>query len=330
MRVFLTGGTGLLGSHLAEELTSSGHHVVALHRPGSETGHLRGLGCTLVSGDVTASADMLAGAMAGCSHVVHGAALVYAGGGWDVIRSVNVDATRTVLTAAARAGVDHALHVSSVAVYGTVEGTIDETAPVDAPVPAADFYARSKRMAEREARDVEHESGLPVTIARPSAVYGERDRLMVPALADILRRPVVPVFGTGRNTLPVVYAGNVASAMRLMLEAGEGSRDATYDVGLDHPLTQRALFDGLARGLGRAPTFVPVPAAAVRAGVGILTGLGVSTPGAAHLPLERVARLALGENPYPSRRVRERLGWTPVHGHDRALERSGRWYANEH
>ena len=44
---------------------------------------------------------------------------------------VNVDATRSVLTAAATAGAGHALHVSSVAVYGTVAGEIDETAPID-------------------------------------------------------------------------------------------------------------------------------------------------------------------------------------------------------
>ena len=326
MRVFLTGGTGLLGSHLAEELIRVGSEVVALHRPQADTTFLAGLGCTMVSGDITEETGVLAEHMAGCTHVVHGAALVYAGGVWESIRRVNVDATRSVLGAAARAGVGHALHVSSVAVYGTVEGAIDERAPIDTSVPEDDLYARSKRMAEVEARAVEAEHGVPVTIVRPSAVYGERDRLMVPALADILRRPVVPIFGHGRNTLPVVYAGNVASAMRLMLEAAEGGEDATYDVGLDHPMTQRALFEGLAAGLGRSPTMVPVPALAVRGAVAVLSRLGIGTPGAKHLPLERVARLALGENPYPSVRARTHLGWAPEHGHEEALARAGRWY----
>ena len=153
---------------------------------------------------------------------------------------------------------------------------------------------------------------------------------MVPAIADILRRPIVPVFGPGDNTLPVVYAGNVASAMRLMLEAGEGTEAATYDVGMDHPLTQRGLFDGLSEGLGRSPTFVRIPAGAVRGGVSLMARLGVGTPGAKHLPLERVARLALGENPYPSRRVRDGLGWVPEHRHPEALARSGRWYTTAH
>lgn len=326
MRVFLTGGTGLLGSHLAEELVRHGHEVVALHRTTADTAFLSGLGCTLVPGDVTDASDVLAERMAGCSHIVHGAALVYSGGVWESIRRVNVDATRSILEAAARAGVQHALHVSSVAVYGTVGDAVDERAPIDTAVPDDDLYARSKRLAEVEARAVEEAHGLPLTIVRPSAVYGERDRLMVPALADILRRPIVPLFGPGDNTLPVVYAGNVAQAMRLMLEAGEGGAEATYDVGLDHPLTQRALFDGLAAGLGRSPTMVRIPASAVRLVVAVLAGLGIGTPGAKHLPLERVARLALGENPYPSARARSRLGWAPEHPHEEALARAGRWY----
>ena len=63
---------------------------------------------------------------------------------------------------------------------------------------------------------------------------------MAPALADILRLPLVPLFGAADNTLPVVYAGNVAVAIRLALESSHGG--GTYDLGMDHPLTQRALF----------------------------------------------------------------------------------------
>ena len=327
MRVFLTGGTGLLGSHLAEELRRVGSDVVALHRPGADTIFLEGLGCDLVSGDVLDKPDVLAPLMAGCTHVVHGAALVYAGGAWPAICAVNVEGTRSVLEAAAYAGVKHAVHVSSVAVYGTVDGAVTEGDSINTDLPDDDLYARSKRLAEVEARAVEREQGLPVTVVRPSAVYGERDRLMVPALADILGRGVVPIFGDGANTLPVVYAGNVATAIRLMLEAAEGGHEATYDVGLDYPLTQRDLFTGLATGLGRSPRYLPLPGSAVRAAVALLLRLGVATPGAKHLPLDRVARLALGENPYLSQRIRKHLDWTPTYSHPEALERSGRWFA---
>ncbi len=323
MRVFISGATGLIGSHLAGELRAHGHDVVALVRATSDTGHLRELGCALVAGDVRDEPERLIPLMHGSTHVVHGAALVYAGDQWPRVRAVNVDGTRNVLRAAAQAGVGHAVHVSSVAVYGSADGPVDESTPIDQAIPSDDLYARSKREAEEVARGIEAKRGLPVAIVRPSAVYGERDRLMTPAVADLLRLPVVPLFGPGDNSLPVVYAGNVAEAIRLVLEAGAGG--VTFDVGLDFPLTQRALFELLAEGLGRKRRFVSIPAGLVRGGADALTRLGFTTPGAEHLPLERVARLALGENPYPSRRIRSELGWSPSHRHEDALPRSGAW-----
>jgi len=325
MRVFITGGTGLLGSHLAKELRLHGHEVVALHRPDADTLFLEENECDLVEGDVRDDADVLAALMTGCTHVVHAAGVVYASGKWPKIRAVNVDGTRNVLTAAVRVGVEHAVHISSVAVYGTVSGTVDEETPTDSDLPPGDLYARSKREAEEVVRGIGARRGLAVTILRPSAVYGERDRLMAPALAGILRLPLVPLFGPATNTLPVVYSGNVAVAIRLALEVGRGG--ATFDVGLDHPLAQRELFEMLASGMGISPRFVSVPAGLVRGGGEVLARIGLGTPGAKHLPINRVTSLALGENPYPSGAIRTDLGWDPPYRHREALKRTGRWVA---
>ena len=79
MRVFLTGGTGLLGSHLAEELRRADCEVVALHRRHADTLLLEELDCELVEGDVRDDAEVMEPMMRGCTHVVHAAALVYAG-----------------------------------------------------------------------------------------------------------------------------------------------------------------------------------------------------------------------------------------------------------
>ena len=323
MRVFLTGGTGLLGSHLAHELRRHGCEVVALHRRDSGTLFLEENECELVHGDIRDDAAILAPMMDGCSHLVHGAALVYAGGSWPQVRAVNVDGTRNVLTAAQMAGVQHAVHLSSVAVYGDIPGPADETKPTDLDLPPEDLYARSKREAEKVARQVEEKWNFPVTILRPSAVYGERDRLMGPALVDILRLPLVPILGRGNNALPVVYAGNVAVATRLAVEAARAN--TTYNVGLDHALTQRELFEYLGTGLGINPRFVTIPAPLVKSGGALLAKLGVKTPGAKHLPINRLTKLALSENPYPSGLIRDELGWAPAYEHRQALEQTGHW-----
>jgi len=323
MRVYLTGGTGLLGSHTAELLRARGHEVVALHRRDSDTRLLEELGCRLVEGDVRDEPATLARGMAGCTHLVHGAAVVYGGGSWPRVRGVNVEGTRSVLEAAGETGVARVAHLSSVAVYGTVEGAVEEDAPIDTPIPPGDLYARSKREAEAAARAVEARSDFSLAVLRPAAVYGERDRLMAPTLADLVRRPVTFLLGPGDNHLPVVYAGNVAEAVLLALE--EDGQGGTWNVGLDHPVTQRALLQGIAAGMEERVRFVRLPAALVRTGADLLEKLGVSAPGAEHLPLGRVARLALGENPYPSGAIRRELGWNPLTPPEEALRRTGRW-----
>ena len=88
------------------------------------------------------------------------------------------------------------------------------------------------------------------------------------------------------------------------------------------------LLTTLAEGLAREPRFISIPASAVRVGAAVLRKLRISPPGTKHLPLDRVVGLALGENPYPSLRIRDELGWDPPYEHEEALRRTGRWLSN--
>jgi dihydroflavonol-4-reductase len=306
-------------------LIGEGHEVVALHRPASDTSFLKKLGCTLFEGDLEDDPSELAKQIEGCRWAVHSAARVYSGEDWSAVQAVNVEGTRNALEAAARAGVRHTVHVSSVAVYGQTPGgdSLDGAGPLEGTIRPDNFYGRSKRLAEEAAAGM-HESGrMQVTIVRPSVVYGERDRLFTPMLAQILRLPVVPVMGRGDNTVPVVYAGNVAAGVASALD-GKGAGSA-FNLAVDYPLTQRELLEGFAQGIGRSPTFVPLPAALVRAAAGVADGASLLVPRLRGLSGTRLARLGLGENPYSSQRARERLGWRPSVPHEAALRRTGRW-----
>ena len=327
MRVFLTGGTGLIGSHIAEQLRARGDEVVALSREDSDTRFLKQHGCTVVIGDVRDPHDELATHMAGCDALVHAAALVYDGESWPSVRAVNVEGTTNVLRATSTARVPAAVHLSSVAVYGRTWGTVDEDTPTDSPLRPGDLYARSKREAEVVARSeaTSPAGGVRLTILRLAAVYGERDRLLVPRLVSLVCRPVVPVLGGGHNSLPIVYAGNAAAAVARCLERPAERSVRTYDLGLDHRLTQEALLLGMARALGKAPRLVHVPRGLVRGAAALGESLGLSAPGAADLSLSRFTRLALDENPYPSRRIRRELDWKPPFGHDEGIGRTVAW-----
>lgn len=328
-RVFVTGATGLVGSHAATLLRERGHPVRALHRAGSDTRYLRALGCELVQGDVRDDPDALARAIEGSAAILHAAAMIYTGRSLDEVRGTNVGGTEHVLRAAARAGADRILHLSSVAVYGDPIGRPTETSPLDRRLGSRELYARSKREAEQRARELAVELGLSLTMVRAAALYGERDRLMTPKLAAAFRFPVQFLLGDGRATIPAVYAGNLAdAAVRALATAGSrGTR--VYDLGEDHPVTQRDIYEALARALGVRFRPVPLPRSLVLAGARAGDAIGIRIRGARELPLGRTARLALGPNPFGSATIRRELGWSPPFTLEQALDRTAGWVVTE-
>lgn len=344
--VFVTGATGMIGSHVAEQLRERGHPVRALHRPGADTSFLRALGCELVAGDLATSVvdaadalnavDALGESMAGCAAVVHAAAVAYTKLPWPEVRRINVGGMERVLRAAARVGARRVVHFSSVAVHGDPWHSPDEASPLDGPLAPRELYARSKREAEVRGRALTRELGLDVVILRPAAIYGERDRLFTPKLLEVFRFPIQPVLGSGRIPIPAVYAGNVADAALAVLGAADGAsarrsptRARVYELGVDHPVTPLELYEALARALGVPFRPIHIPAPLVRVGARVGEALGIRIDGAEELPLARTARLSLGPNPFGSVRIRSELGWAPRFSLEQALERTAAWVARE-
>ncbi len=181
--IFVTGGTGLIGSFLLRELRARGLEVRALHRGPVPTNSAPGV--EWVAGDLL-DATLLASAIsAEVTHVFHCAGLVsYAPQDEDALLQVNMEGTATVVDAClARPGIRLG-YVSSVAALGqpappTTElapdavQLVDETATWDlgASHPA---YATSKYLGELEVWRGAAE-GLSAVIVNPSVVLGPGD-----------------------------------------------------------------------------------------------------------------------------------------------------------
>jgi len=325
-----------VGSHVAEWLRDRGFAVRALHRPSSNTRYLRELGCELVEGEVGAESGprgsgadevALACLVDGCDALVHSAAVLYSALSWNEVRRRNVEGSATVFRAAAAVGIRRAVHLSTVAVYGAVSGPVDECARFESSLGPREFYARSKREAEGAVAGAIEGSGMAVTLLRPSAVYGERDRLFTPKVLALLRRPIHPMPGGGRTSLPLIYAGNLAEAIGCALQRGAPPGVRAYNVADDHPVTQRALWAAMAGALGVPFRPLTLPGPIVLGAAGLAEILGVRVPGAGELSLRRVARLALRPNPYRSERIREELGWVPTVTLEEAIRRTAGWFA---
>lgn len=324
--VFLTGGTGLVGSHAAARWRDEGWTVRALVRPGSDTRFLEELGCELVLGDLEEPASFR-GAAEGCRVAVHCAALVAGSAPWERYRSLNVEGTRHVVTESLRSGCTRLVHLSSVAVYGHPEDheemPLSETSPTDLPLPDNAYYERSKRMAEDVVRRLGSER-LRWCILRPPVLMGERDRQFTPRLVSAARRPVLPRLGSGSNDLALVYAGNVALATWLA-----GTREAasgrTYNVTDDGRLTQREMLSILRELVPDSGIVLPVPEAVLRAAVGGMEAFYRALPESRSAPVTRRNLWFLShDDPYDCSRARRELRWEPERSTREAWRRSVR------
>jgi nucleoside-diphosphate-sugar epimerase len=330
--VLVTGGSGLVGSHVIEALRSRGEPVRTLVRSGSRA-VVEALGAEPVIGDVT-DEDSWRRASTGVRGIVHAAALVAQRAPFATFERVNVGGSRLATEATRRAGA-RLIHVSTVAVYGrSVAYTagrdgVAEDFPFQ-PLPERDFYARTKRLAEDVVQEEAARGGLSATVIRPNVIYGERDRLFTPRLIATVRRGLVPQIGPGTNHLSCVYAGNVASAVVAALDAPPREGFRAYNVTQDAPplLTQREFLAAFAEALGVRLRRIPIPILVARVAAELWsTVLRTLRPGRYAGLAAAAVWFLVAENPYVAERIRAELGWTPPFDARAAMQRSVRWFA---
>jgi len=262
VRVFLTGGNGFVGGHVARALVEAGAEVVALVRPDSPLGQLADLPVNIVAGDLTRPAGLVA-ALAGCRVCFHVAALYAGAEQAEQMYAVNAGGTAALLAACAQAGVSRFVYTSTV---GTVGRPAQEAvAGAAAPDESAAFnlwdyaspYVRSKFAGECIALSWQG-MGLDVVVVKPTAPVGAGDarpsatgRRILAALTG----ETIPYPAGGINHAPVrdIAAGHLLAALR-------GRPGACYILGHARGnLDQAAFMRMVAAGVGAtvAPPATP-------------------------------------------------------------------------
>jgi nucleoside-diphosphate-sugar epimerase len=333
--VLVTGGAGLVGTHVLDALRARGERPRALVRERSRD-VVEGFGAEAVVGDVTdETAWRRAATEGGVDAIIHAAALVASHDSFDEFLRVNVGGTRLAIETARRTGA-RLIHVSTVAVYGRAavyeagSQGVTEDYPFQ-PLPDRDFYARSKRATEEMVRREAERGDISVIAIRPNVIYGERDQLFTRRLIANLRRRFLPRIGPGTNHLSCVYAGNVASAILAALDAKPQPGFRAYNVTRDAAplLTQREFFQTFAQSLGVRPLPIPMPLPVIRIGVRVWSMLmRVLLPGRYTALGNAAMSFILGENPYSVDRIQKELGWSPSIDTRTAIARSVTWRAD--
>jgi dihydroflavonol-4-reductase len=266
MKLLVTGGTGFIGSHLAEEGRRRGAEVVVLgltDRPEerANTELLRRQGVEVLGGSITDEA-LCRRAVRGATHVFHLAVAMREGGKRDeFFETVNLEGTRRLLEACAAENVRRFVYCSTIGIFGhRVPGVTTE----ETPLAPGNIYERTKVSAEALVREVGAGRGLPYVILRPADVYGPRDQRLLKLFAGVSRGRF-PLFGRGHGRRHMIYVDDVVAGFFKACERDEA---------LHPPGADRRGAGGAGQPALRAPGAAPADADAGGSGGGRLPGAG--------------------------------------------------------
>ena len=261
MRLLVTGGTGFIGSHLAEEGRRRGAEVVVLgltDRPEEKANAelLSGMGAEVLSGSIT-DAELCRRAAWGVTHVFHLAVAMREGGKSDeFFESINLDGTRHLLEAASVQRVERFVYCSTIGIYGHRAAGITSENSSLAP---GNIYERTKVSAERLVREFAEKCQLPAVVLRPADVYGPRDQRLLKMFKGVSRGRF-PLFGLGEGRRHMVYVDDVVSAFFKACEREEALGQGLIIAG-PRACTLRELLNEVVRATGSKRYGVRLPLA---------------------------------------------------------------------
>lgn len=315
MIVAVTGASGYLGRAVAAELVASGHHVRTLQRRPSGVE-----GVTDILGSIT-DPDAVSRLVDGAEGIVHLAAKVSLAGDPAEFRAVNVEGTRAVLDAAARAGVSRFVQVSSPSVAHAGSALAGVGAEPASPADARGEYARTKAEAELIALGRDSDA-MRIVAVRPHLVWGPGDTQLVGRILDRARRGRLPLLDGGRALIDSTYIDNAATGIVAALHRPDTARGRAFVITNGEPRPVGELLAGICLASGVRPPRWSIPAGVARAAGSLIERVWALRPGEDEPPMTRfLAEQLSTAHWFDQRETRRALDWAPSVSIDEGLRR---------
>lgn len=266
MKVLVTGGTGFIGSHLVERLLARGDDVRCVAKDRLNVVMLDSTKVEVILGDLNngLGRDRI---LDGVERVYHLAGVTKAARAREYFEG-NCLATKRLLESCIRFGsnLKRFLYVSSQAAVGPSLG--GQPVTEDSPYYPITDYGRSKMMGEMEVLKVR--DLMPITIIRPSAVYGPRERDWLEYF-KLIKHGIQPLMGFGKKLLSLIHSDDLVDGI---IAAAEHPRAAgeVYFLASEDAYSTEEIGDIVARLMNRRTIRVRIPHVLVRA-VGMLSGV---------------------------------------------------------
>jgi nucleoside-diphosphate-sugar epimerase len=324
MRFLVTGGTGFIGSHVVELLLANGWDVVCPVRNPSSPRNLCGTRARIIPLD---GIECALREMHELDYVIHVAgatrALSYQG-----YYQANVELTRNLLALLARSpsrtSLKRFILVSSQAASGPSIDSLAFRIESDPPSPVS-LYGRSKLEAEHVVAS--YSGDLPVTIVRPSTVFGPRD-VDVLGVFKCARYRVAPCIAGPDRLVSIIYVQDLVDGI-VSAALSPRAKGQTYFLANCEPVIWRQFALRVAHVMGYKATAFPVPLPVMRlaARAGDLVGRikGIPPPLGSE-KLQDITQLAWICS---SEKAHRDFGWQPVVPLDEAIRQTAAWYREQ-
>jgi UDP-glucose 4-epimerase len=263
-RVLVTGGAGTIGSAVVRRLLADPAYEVRVSDQRPAPQWMRE-GCEVHTGDLRSLAEARRAA-AGCSHVIHLAAIVGGIANFHrlphTLTEVNNALYNAVVRAALEVEVERFAYVSSSMVFErATEFPTTEAHLPDCPVPLS-AYGFSKLTGEVYCRAAHAEHGLPYTICRPFNAYGpgelpDAEPGIAHAVPDLIRKVLsglrpLPIFGSGEQTRTLTHVDDIADGIVTAMSSPAGLNE-DFNISASRELTVAEIARIVWTACGEAP-----------------------------------------------------------------------------
>ena len=314
MKLAITGGSGFLGYHLCNRLSSKYNEIfvldVAPNIADEYPSNVKYLNTDIrdreAVGEALKDADM----------VIHAAAALPLWKRQDIF-DININGTANVLEAAKEKGIKKVVYVSSTAVYG-----IPKEHPIyeDSPLVGVGPYGESKIAAEKVCRGFA-DKGMCVPIVRPKTFIGTGRLGVFYILYDWVESGKrIPIIGSGRNHYQLLEVDDLVDAIQMLLEAPADKANSVFNVGTEKFGTVMEDLTEMCAFASTGARVQPTPAMIVKPMLALFEKMKLS-------PLYKWVYGTADKDSYVSiDRIKNSLGWAPKYSNSQALIRSYEWY----
>ncbi len=323
MKVFLTGATGFVGSHLAELLVSKGHQVRALLRTTSNLRWIADLSLDTFYAKLE-DANALAKGLQDVDVVIHCAALTKALKNEDYYR-VNFEGTKNLVDVIVerQLPVKRLVLVSSQAAAGPSQ-SLEPVTEEDTPRPVSE-YGKSKLLAENYLK--EKAAKLEYTIVRPSAVYGPRDTDVLQFFQSV-KRGIIPKWQNREKFVSFVYVRDLVEGILVAAEHPKAANQ-TYFITDPKPYTWDELARITLEFFNSKAVHVPIPLSAVKVIAGVSEFWSKITKKPSIINRQKVAELIPDFWICSPQKMKHQLGFETKTDIETGVKQTLEWYVEQ-